>query len=449
MAMEFSESGVLEPVVWSLTDPIFREALMSGRLGNTREVPNPREAVAVAGRLKAEYTVIVSGQRQTDGFKGRAELFRGTRSIWKDEQNLSVTFENASDTDNSMRSLARTLVFRMLSEPLKGLPTRPRFDTPNHSPGQAPVTQTVQPAPTSKKNNDTLIAQADELMRSGRTSSGVLLLRDAVDGDPLDVELRVALVRLLLETDAQAAALEARRGARLIPDSVEMRVWAARAWMKAGRPDEAQTDLNEAVARSQDAPDTRQLLGEVALMQLRPEQAVQHLNSVVEQADSAEVRFLRAFGNAMAASLDGMRADLDAMHEKEPSPASADITRRYYFAAGVLDQALQADSNEIRQLIQRAIVRPQDKVVLDAVASVHRGLRGRAAFAERLGAPEANVGNHQQRVLAYKLMVQTLTDLQAFMGGGADDALNDTRINFGEAIRNGNAAREADAKLRS
>ena len=73
-----------------------------------------------------------------------------------------------------------------------------------------------------------------------------------------------------------------------MPDAIELRVLAARAWMRAGKPDEAQTDLNEAMARNPDGAGTRLLLGEIGIAQLKPERALDHLSKSIAAGDSAE-----------------------------------------------------------------------------------------------------------------------------------------------------------------
>jgi tetratricopeptide (TPR) repeat protein len=448
IAGEMDELAKLEAVVWSLTDPILRAATTAGKI-SYKETISQAEADAIAKKLGAEYLLIAQARRDAGSYRGKVELFRSGKSIWKDEQNLAVKSESSSDTDSSLRSLARSLVLRMNSEAFKGLPSQKATVTPALTEGQAPV-QVAVPRPTQpvKKDNGPLLRNVESLIGSQKTANAIALLRDAVDSDPLDVELRLALGNALLNIDPSTAAMEARNAAGVLPESAELRVLAARAWMRAGKPDEAQTDLNEAMARNPDGSVTRILLGEIGVAQLKPERSLDHLNQAIKAEDSSYARFLRAFAYALAGSADAMKADLDQVAKFEPKPTPAEIQRRYDFAADVLDRSIQLDSNAVRALVQRAIVKPNDKEVLDAVDLARRQIRSRGTFAESLGVPTAFKRVQEQRLLAYKLMAQSLTDLLGYMAGGGDESLTDSRINLGEAIRNASEARAAELRVR-
>jgi tetratricopeptide (TPR) repeat protein len=447
IASEFDEIGKLEAVVWSLTDPILRAAATGGKV-TYKDAPTPDEIFAAAKGVGAEYVLVTQAFRNGASYKGKVELYRSAKSIWKDEQNIAVQLTSASDAESSLRSLARTMVMRLNGEALKGLATQKTATTPDLIKGQSPVQVNVTPIEPPKKDNSPILKNAQSLLTAGKPTAAIAGLRDAVDSDPLDMDLRVALVNALLTFDATAAAHEARNAAEIMPDVVDLRILAARAWMLAGKPDEAQTDLNEAMARNPEGAGTRLLLGEIGVAQLKPERAVDHLTKSIEASDSAEARFLRAFCYALSGSAEPMRADLDQLAKLEPSPSTTDIQRRYAYAADILDRSIQLDANTIRALIQRAIVKPNDKEVLAAVEHARRQIRARSLMGERLSIPAAFKVANEKRLLGYKLMAQSLSDLLGYMAGGGDEALTDARINLGEGIRNATDARAAEVKAR-
>jgi tetratricopeptide (TPR) repeat protein len=447
LAAEFDELGKLEAVVWSLTDPIFRAAATAGKV-TYKESPTLADVLAAGKGVDADYVLVSQAFKDSASYKGKIELFKGGKSVWKDEQNMAVRITTESDAESSLLSLARTLVLRMNAEALKGLPSHKTAATPALIKGQAPVQVNVTPVEPPKKDNSPILKNAQSLFGSGRPAAAISSLRDAVDSDPLDAELRIALVNLLLSVDPAAAAQEARNAAEIMPEAVDLRVLAARAWMLSGKPEEAQSDLNEAMARNPDGPGTRLLLGEIAIAQLKPERGVDHLTKSIEAADSAEARFLRAFCYALAGSSEAMRGDLDQFAKLEPSPTPADVQRRYAYAAEILDRSIQLDANSVRALIQRAIVKPNDKEVLAAVEHARKQIRARGGMGERLTVPPAFKAANEKRMLAYKLMAQSLSDLLGYMAGGGDESLTDARINLGEAIRNASDGRAAEMKAR-
>ncbi len=447
LASEFDEDGKLEAVVWSLADPIFRAATTAGKVQH-RESPSLAEALAAAKALNAEYVITAQASRNAGSYKGKVELFRNGKSIWKDEQNIAVKNTTASDIESSQLSLARTLVMRLSGEALKGLTSQRTAETPALIQGQAPVQVTIPVAIPPKKDNAPVLRNAESLLTANRPAAAVQALRDAVDSDPLDAELRIALINALLLVDPTAAAEEARSAAEVMPGVAELRTLAAKAWMRAGKPDEAQTDLNEAMARNPDGAATLLLLAEIGVANLKPERSVDHLTKAIEAGDSAEARYLRAFCYALSGSTEAMRTDLDAFAKLEPTPSPVEIGRRYAFAADVLDRSIQLDANSVRALLQRAIVKPNDKDVLEAVELARRKLRGRGAFGERVTVPAAFKSANEKRMLSYKLMAQSLSDLLGYMAGGGDESLTDARINLGEAIRNASEGRAAEIKAR-
>jgi tetratricopeptide (TPR) repeat protein len=441
MAAEFDAEGKIEAIVWSMTDPKFRAAAMSGTLRSVPDQPTQQDAVAAAQQLRAEYLIVVQATRGEGGYTGKLEMFRNNRSVWKDDQNVQVRFAEARDGDLSAQSLARTLAMRISTEPLKALKATPRVTTPDPDRGQAPPVVEV-PVAVEKASNEQALKEAASLALGPR----ILFLRDAVDRAPLDEELRTALIAALIQIDPAAAAAEARRASTLMPDVVGLRTIAARAWLQAGNPEEAQNDLNEAVARDPEAIETRLLLAEVALRQGRPESAGSHLDAVIAKEDTPEVRFLRAFSRCLTVSFEGLREDLDALSTLEPSASAQDIERRYLFATQILDRMGATEAADIRGLMQRAAVRPDDREVVDAVHKAIQTSRARSLFLQRLAAGETRSPSHRQRVLASTLLAQALVDLQAFMASGNEDNLADARINFGESLRHAAAAREADAR---
>ncbi|HJP83196.1 MAG TPA: hypothetical protein VJ835_06780, partial [Fimbriimonadaceae bacterium] len=315
MAEQLERAGVFAPVVWSYTDPIFRAATTDGLIKNPPEVPTIDQAQDAAKKLKVEYIIFVRAYQFGNSVMGRIQLFKGGKLIWKDpakgtelidpsqkptpidgvdkngkptkiypkpetikteDRPMSVMGPNGLNLEDSALSLARTWTEYIKAGPMKGQAVQPKIQTPDPLPGtrtEVPV-EAIIPKVKPAVDNKQLLADLDAMVRSGQSTSAILMLRDAVDAEPLDVERRIALVRtLLLVGQPELAAKEARRAAELLPERVELRAMAARAWMQAGREDEAMGDLNEAVARDPNSVETRMLLGEVNLMKLRPQQA--------------------------------------------------------------------------------------------------------------------------------------------------------------------------------
>lgn len=217
---------------------------------------------------------------------------------------------------------------------------------------------------------------------------------------------------------------------------------AARAWIQAGRPKEAQDELNEAVAHAPDAPATRLLLAEVALADLNPERALPHLDAAIKAEPTPDAFYLRALCRAMLGGVDGLKLDLDEMSHREPKAADADIDRRYRLAVSVFDRLNKRDGLEIRDLIQKAAIKPKDAGLHDGLTAVEQRLAARIAFMEMMATPATLQKTHDRWLLADKLLAESLVNVRSFIGG-ADDALTDARMNLGEGIKQADLARSA------
>jgi hypothetical protein len=444
LAQEMEASGILSPVVWSMTDPAFRTAALDGTLTGVKESPTLDEAQAASGRLRADYTIWIKATKSGGKAKGSIRLFRGKGEIWKDEQTLGITVGNeASDVDTG-RSLARTWMLLISSKALKNLKSEPKIATPAISPGQQPpavtlAVRTEKPTDSAKPepvDNAPLKTEVAAMINSGRRTEAVLRLRDAVDQAPLDLERRSLLIETLSAQDPSLAAEEARRASILFPENADLRILAARAWMRAGKSDEARNDLNEAVARDPKGIRTRLLLAEMSLGENKPENALEHLDAAIKTQPTADALFERALCRALLGGAEGLEKDLDESKRLEPEPMPDTIQRRFDLAAAAMQAAMKQACDDQRSLLQRAMVRPKDTAVQEEKERLQRQARSRVAFMSRLTIPVANRAQFERRLLAARLLDQSLIDLQAFLDKGSEDSLTESRINLGEAVRN-------------
>jgi tetratricopeptide (TPR) repeat protein len=441
VSQEIDDSGKLTSVVWSLSDPNFREAALSGKLKNVPDLPKLADAISVARQLDAEYLLVVEATKNGKDVKAFARLYRGGKEIWKNSETMAVATNGEANPLSSAQSIARTTVLKMNSSALKELSVKTAVSTPEPARGQAPVSTMVAPPPVAKSDNSKLRSEVEALVRDKHYTTAIAMLRDAVDSDPFDAERRMMLINLLQDRDPASAADEARRAGSLIPDKPEFRILAARAFMQAGMNKEAQEELNEAIARSPEATTTRVLLAEIAIKDLQPEKALGHLDEAIKNEPTAEAFFMRAICRAMLGGADGVKLDLAAVEKATPERSPTDVERRYRLAIPILDKLISRSFDAVRDLTQRAIVRPKDTEVQDGLESLQRVCAARSALLTGLTVPPDEQRSHDRWVLAHKLLAQTLVDLRTFTGGDSD-ALVDARMNLGEAINQAKLARE-------
>ena len=444
LAQEMDDDGRTSPIVWGLSDPVFRPLALEGRLGDVPDLPERDAALDVARKLDADYVLLYRSERKAGRLDASAELVQNGRTVWKDQKSMNAKLGDAQSDDDTAASIARTWMLLLTNKdgPLKSLPSRKTAVTPDATPGQNPVIVTSPPPslpPAVTTDLAALDARLADLLRAGRTDQALMLARDAVDADPLSPGPRTTLVRLLAsQGDAAGAADEALRAADLLPDQPALRLDAVRRLLALGRTKEARTEANELRARTPDDPAARRLSAEVALAGDDAETAVREMEALLKLGDDPEARLLRGIGRARLGGAEGAEADLRAWAAATPAgPARAD---GYAFAERSLGSMAERAAATLPALLQRAAAQPKSGAVRDELDEAQRQSQARAAAFAALPV-EGSVARHDAWALAHRLMALVAADLRAFLAGG-DDALTSARLDLGEAKRAMKTARE-------
>lgn len=478
LANEFEIDGRVVPIVWGISDPIYRAAIEEHKIRSGDDMPTLNEAFDVARKLKAEYVLATDMRSGSDKIYAAAALYRNGRVIWKDPSNdvgaiiahwktmlrkkqitqdafdqqvLEATYRSSAvqigskfGQDDTLRSFARTWVAMLNSGPFLSLPKAPTRPTPQPGAGQTPKNPGTGTTPPVKPVDDSKWkADAEAAIKGGDTSKAISILREAIDSAPMDVARRVFLIKTLTQMgQPDVAAREARRAADLMPDHIEFRALAATAWIQAGNIDEAQSDLNEAISRAPDSPETRLLLANVAIAKGDFSAAIGHLDKALAANPTGDAYYLRALAKAMSGDSDQADADVKKAIEAGLSQDPQEAEARYRLVASIFDGGLTLIGGDIRTLHSRAQVDRTDKDVKSTFDDLRKRVAGRSRFISALPVPAGHELSHNRRVLAYKLLSQCLTDLESYLKSGDVDVLTDSRINLGEALKQGVSARE-------
>lgn len=466
MAGRFDEDGRLRPIVWSVTDPIFRVA-MEDRLIRPSENPTPAEVLDVANKLRCEYVMEITFWKRDQELFARARLLRKGKEVWKDpsdksapnipapagarplneqEKNarrMQVVVDGNSSMSDVINSLAGTWRDMINAGPLKTVADRPRQDTPEPDRGQTKPVEPPKPPP--KVDNAALMSDVMKKLAAGDRAGAVALLRDAIDAEPLDRDRRRALYDTLMSAGLTLdAAQQARRAAQILPNGAEFWALAARAWMIVGNEAEAQQDLNEAVARDPENQETRLLLGEIALLKSNLADAKRHLDAAIEKGLTADGLLLRGFYGAMTGA---ESATADFARAKELGAFEGDRLQKNYGLAVRLSKATLGDAGEAaRNLMTMARRDRQEAGIEPARVALRERVSRSLAILEPIPIPKKHEASDGDRRLALKLLSQFLSELDAFLKSGDEDLVGDAAITLGEALRRW---REGEARFAS
>lgn len=435
LADEINKGGKLNPILWSIGDPIFRAAIDDGIIKNPSSKPSLGDAMKVQRILKADYMVWVEATRVGDQIKGVVTFYKGGKALWTDTQQQGLTNQGKFDPIGTLHAICHTWATLSDSGPLQKLQTSPPIPTPPPDPGKLPnqTQDPVAPPPSKPVNNTSLFDEANRLRKEGKLAQAIGALREGVDAAPMDVDRRKALVEMLLSAgEPVLAAQEARRAAQLVPEPMMFRSLAAKAWLQAGNGEEAQTDLNELAAHQPGGLD-RVLNAQACLFQLKITQAIEMLDAQVAAKPSNDAYFFRSIAKALQSDEKG--AVEDAMKAGD----SADALR-YATAMAILDNTVPKVADELRTLLDQASIKSA-KELADAVSFQTTRAQATRALLQNIKPDLSHKSSHERRVLAYNLLIQCLSDLRDYMDSHNDDTLSDSRINLGEALKHFNGAK--------
>lgn len=436
LSQQLDETGRLSSLVYSMTDPHFRDILTKNPSLSVADNPTVSQVVELARKIGVRYVFAFSTEKSDKGLVARLNVYSYGRRVWQNSQKCAVrNAAGAFDASNTASSVARTWV--MLGEQafLKELPKRHKSETPKMGAGQEPpkVVEPTKPVVES-------FAQTQEyvqlLMKQGLYQRAGTSLRDAVDASPLDVERRKALISFLQQTGQLTdAADEARRAASVVTEDPSLHMLAARCWVLAGKPSEARADVNEVLARDPKSHEALLLSAEIALCELNPEQALDPLDQLIKIKPTADGFFDRAVARALMGGTDGLKKDLEQVNKIEPKPADSDVVRRYSLATQVIDRTTAKAGEEIRGFIQRVAVGRNKPGVRDSLDTYMRVAQARSALMDFVRFPASSSTSHEKRSLVQKLLIQSLANLDDYVGSGNQDSLADSRMNLGEALK--------------
>jgi len=437
MSVEQDDEGRVIPVIWSLTDPIFRAAVNDKTIEKPDGEPTLDQILNAAKALKAEYVMLMKAWRKGDKVESEASIYRNGKVVWSDKRSASVQKDEKLDTDSSAHSIARTWTMALAQDLYKQYPSKKR-ETPNLDPGQGGPE--VKIAPPVKVDNKWLTEQVAKMAKAGDQTGLLLLLRDAVDAEPFDIERRRLLIEhLMVSGEVEAAGQEAKRASNLIPESSEFHVVSARAFMRANEFDKAQIELNEALARDPEGFETRMLSGELALIKGDAKKAVEHFNIAAAKKESADLNLKRGLAYGLDGDEEKAKADLGKANQAAAAPT--ELMGQYQFAVQCLDARFDGLLQDVRNAVQKSRVSLSGGK--DSCAKALKPVFGFDAVLNLLKAPEKHKASNDTRILASSLLAQAIGQVDEAIRTLNDSWLSDATLNLGEAAKQYSAAKKA------
>ncbi len=451
LAAACDETRKVQSVVWGLSDPVFRDAVVSGRVKDVPDSPTDAQVQSIARILGCEYAAFIKVTPLGSRLSGEIALVRGGRQVWKDAIALGIKLDGGNADDSLVRSMANTWAQKLAFGPFKKEEAASNAGKPVPEAGAIPPTA-VTPEPVTPKPNPVSDAEAfvglqrsvRELATAGRMSEAVLQAKEAVDIVPLDIDRRMLFLEVLQRAGKfDLAASEAARASELFPTedkaAAELRLVSARCFLATGNIDAAKELLNEAATRQPNSVPVRNLMAELALRALQPGKALESLTISLKEAPSAEGSYLRAVTRAVLGGEEGSIADLEAAVKEAPDlPAT-----RFELTFNVLNASLSQELLKLRENIAAFTVNRKSSVAAETLADISRKNRARLGFATKYPAVATHDKSWNLYLLAENLMAQVVESLNGYSASGGEENLTDARIDVGEAMKSASAAMQA------
>ncbi|MBS1700710.1 MAG: hypothetical protein JST12_03545 [Armatimonadetes bacterium] len=442
MANEIDAVGQLHCLTYSVEDPTIRDAFLAGKITKPEKFYKLDDLLSAARTLNVPYVIWIEGQNSSmkvgnasqKVLSCHATLYRGGRKIWDETDSQSVSISGDTVTDATIRACASSLTVKMQNGPLKGFDKFPKGTVPtdNIGKGQAPIIpESSDDDPVL--NDWTVIKESvKNLISDGKLTAAEMLLRDAVDAAPNDVERRKALIDFLQGHQQVDAAVKATVDAAEALGDPSMMAQAAKILIESGQVDRASEIIKDSIASDPNNAAMQIMEAELRMRAAMPDQAITHLEAALKVKPTVEGYYLRAICRALLGSEDGVRLDLERV-VKDDARMQID---QYGRMAAILDSAWTYEAPDLRTLAQKTELKPKAEEVADGIDAQERMAKACIALLGETCPNPTFEKSHGIRLLALNLLIQSLTELRHYISSGDKQSLNDANFDIGETVRN-------------
>ena len=470
LAEELDVEGRVTPILWSMTDVVFRQAIADDVLPVFVENPDDKTIRDYARRLRVDYVLVVEAAAFKGAVYPQAKLYRGSssRTIWamfkeenrgrprlvvtengkvNQEQTAKIREQYASvlgssnvntfivmaggepDWDSTARSLARTWKSLLGGGPFKNLEPQRRQFAPDPEPGigfSGFAGSEIETAPEVQE----ALEKARLLAANGLPDQAIILLRDSIDANPFVASTRLLLSQLLiLRGHPTLAAEEAERAARITGGSAQLWAQAAEAWLQAGDTDKAHLAANESLARGNSDLGLTLTLADIRLLKRDTAASIKSYDEVIASQPSSRAYIGRSVARAIVGDVQGSVDDL------EVAQGGASLPQELYLRAMlIVEQEIGRIADELRA-IPKAVRMKSDPNVVSRAEAVKAETQAIVEFMVRVRVPSQHKISHEQRDLAHKLLAQSAYEALAFAKTANEDSAMESAISLGEALR--------------
>lgn len=435
IAQEFATVFRMNPIVWSLNDAQFRDAVYNKLAPEDVYEPTQEQMDATARTLRAPFFAIITVKTEQDLIGTMINVYRTgqKRPAWSKTLETKVQVGGVNSRLQAEQALARSWGFELRQGLFKPYIRAVEVPTPDPNQGTAitPDPTTPIPRPDNPDISD-VQARVQQLVASRQSAEALTVLWEAVDQRPQNLELRRLLISTLIANGpAEEAVEECRRALLLWPGEEAFRLAHIRGLLALERSDEAASELNEALARDPNNLEVIELKGHVALLRGLLAQAREAYMAVLAKEPRAGVQA----SLALTVALEGDTAEARRLMNTLP-PTDPGVTLEVYrrLATGSR-QALDRMATELREVLRLGRLQPGTANVINRAQRVFKACEGLNGVLSAARVPDVHKASHDRRVLAQKLLTQASAEILQFTRSGNPDSGDEATLSLGEALR--------------
>ncbi|MBS1713733.1 MAG: hypothetical protein JST30_05290 [Armatimonadetes bacterium] len=458
LAEELDRDGRVRPVVWSNTDPVFRQWTASRPEQDFVPYPDLRTALDGARSLGVERVLVVQVWSDGGSFIPSAELFVAGRSRWRlgpkdpskkselqvsedgkvdakairefsskipgliDYSVFTVMTDKGPDWDMSARAISHSWRVILCDGPLKDLPARPRLDgegtTGLKAEGPDPLLEAAR--------REDVLEVADWLLADGKAAQAVRLLRAACDARPFDGPLRLHLARTLVQAGLpEEGAVVAAEAAKLNPGDPGAQLACAEAWVASGESGRALAALDLCRQALGTTSRFRHVEADVDLLSGDPQKAAAVYAQVAEPRSALRL--------AVAYALMGEpERCAEALKSAPAGPVPID---QYESIVLFLERALPTLTETLKATVPTARTKEGDPAVLASAQRTARLTESMRVLVAGLTAPKRYADSHESRRLAHILLAQAALEALKFVETNDPEIAEEALASLGQAMK--------------
>lgn len=431
MANQLESEFNLKPIVWTLLDPILRDAVTQGTVRADVDKAGVKEVRQAMSALQADFLAVVESSVKDQALQASLKLYRGTgsRPIYEKSLNMAATLGDNADADLARESTVRTWLIDLRREQFKDFlkTTAGGANDPSTGIALSPPTE-----PMTIRTPEEVLEVANKLVDAREPLDAAISLYEGIDQHPNNIDLRLRLIEVLqLIPRHDLAVIEAKQAVQMAPERIDLRILLARHYIEVRDLDAASAQLNECLARAPQDPAVLLLAGDSAMFKGRLDEArEQYLKAYSAKATPETAMALAITVAASGESAETLRL-IDLAKSEDAAIQKALNTRFSIYGRLAVDSLSEA----MRNVLLGVRVAVDRSPHLARAQRAHKGAECLTMLGVRLKPLAGSETLHKKRILAHKLLVQAAGAVLEYARTGNEDIASEAQIGLSDAVR--------------